>query len=93
MVKINLDDIEYIESMEDYIKIHIHNAKTILTLMPLKKVLEKLPADKFQRIHRSFIVAVDKIKSIHNRKVQLACAELPVSESYLDFVRKWMKFK
>ena len=93
MVKINLDDIEYIESMEDYIKIHVRNAKTILTLMPLKKVLEKLPADKFQRIHRSFIVAVDKIKSIHNRKVQLADAELPVSESYMDFVRNWMKFK
>jgi two-component system LytT family response regulator len=93
MVKINLDDIEYIESMEDYIKIHVHNAKTILTLMPLKKVLEKLPADKFQRIHRSFIVAVDKIRSIHNRKVQLADTELPVSESYMDFVRKWMKFK
>ena len=93
MVKINLDDIEYIESMEDYIKIHVQNAKTILTLMPLKKVLEKLPADKFQRIHRSFIVAVDKIKSIHNRKVQLASSELPVSESYMDFVRKWMKFK
>src|ERR1700744_3383437 len=93
MVKINLDDIEYIESMEDYIKIHVQNAKTILTLMPLKKVLEKLPSDKFQRIHRSFIVAVDKINSIHNRKVQLADAELPVSESYMDFVRKWMKFK
>lgn len=93
MVKINMNDIEYIESMEDYIKIHINNAKTILTLMPLKKVLEKLPADKFQRIHRSFIVAVDKIRSIHNRKVQLTDAELPVSETYTDFVRKWMKFK
>lgn len=93
MIKINLDDIEYIESMEDYIKIHQQNAKTILTLMPLKKVLEKLPADKFQRIHRSFIVAVDKIRSIHNRKIQLASAELPVSETYMDFVRKWMKFK
>jgi DNA-binding LytR/AlgR family response regulator len=91
MVKIKLADIEYIESMEDYIKIHIHNAKTILTLMPLKKVMEKLPADKFQRIHRSYIVPVGKIKSIHNRKVQLSGAELPVSETYMDFVRKWMK--
>jgi len=91
MVKINLADIEYIESMEDYIKVHIQNAKTILTLMPLKKVMEKLPADKFQRIHRSYIVPVNKIKAIHNRKVQLAGIELPVSESYMDFVRKWMK--
>ena len=93
MIKINLDDIEYIESMEDYIKIHQHNAKTILTLMSLKKVLEKLPPEKFQRVHRSYIVAVDKIKSIHNRKIQLANAELPVSESYIDFVRNWMKFR
>jgi len=91
MVKIELNTIEYIESMEDYIKIHVTNAKTILTLMPLKKVLEKLPPDKFQRIHRSYIVPVGKIRSIQNRKVKLAEIELPVSESYLDFVRNWMK--
>lgn len=89
MVKIDLSTIEYIESMEDYIKIHITNDKTILTLMPLKKVLEKLPASKFQRIHRSYIVPIGKIRSIQNRKVQLADIELPVSESYLDFIRNW----
>lgn len=91
MVKVDLNAIEYIESMEDYIKIHVANAKTILTLMPLKKVLEKLPADKFQRIHRSYVVPVNKIRSIQNRKVKLTDVELPVSESYLDFVRNWMK--
>ncbi|QEC77247.1 LytR/AlgR family response regulator transcription factor [Mucilaginibacter ginsenosidivorax] len=91
MVKVDLNTIEYIESMEDYIKIHVTNAKTVLTLMPLKKVLEKLPADKFQRIHRSYIVPVNKIRSIQNRKVKLTDIELPVSESYLDFVRNWMK--
>jgi DNA-binding LytR/AlgR family response regulator len=93
LVKIDLSDIAYIESMEDYIKIHLDNAKTVLTLIPLKKVLEKLPPDQFQRIHRSYIVPVNKIKSIHNRKVQLADVELPVSDSYLDFARKWMKFR
>ncbi|MDB5090403.1 MAG: response regulator transcription factor [Mucilaginibacter sp.] len=93
MVKIDLADIEYIESMEDYIKIHINNAKTVLTLMPLKKILEKLPAGKFQRIHRSYIVPIGKIKSIHNRKVQLADIELPISDSYIDFARNWMKFR
>jgi DNA-binding LytR/AlgR family response regulator len=93
MVKIDLPDIEYIESMEDYIKIHIQNAKTVLTLMPLKKILEKLPSDRFQRIHRSYIVPVNKIRSIHNRKVQLSGIELPVSDSYMDFARNWMKFR
>jgi two-component system LytT family response regulator len=93
MVKVDLHTIEYIESMEDYIKIHVTDGKTVLTLMPLKKVLEKLPADKFQRIHRSYVVQVGKIKSIQNRKVKLVDVELPVSESYLDFVRNWMKSK
>ncbi|SDF00323.1 two component transcriptional regulator, LytTR family [Mucilaginibacter pineti] len=93
MVKIDLNSIEYIESMEDYIKIHITNEKTVLTLMPLKKVLEKLPADKFQRIHRSYIVPVNKIRSIQNRKVKLTDVELPVSDTYHDVIRNWMKFR
>ncbi|WP_114939740.1 LytR/AlgR family response regulator transcription factor [Mucilaginibacter endophyticus] len=93
MVKIDLGTIEYIESMEDYIKIHITNEKTILTLMPMKKVLEKLPTSKFQRIHRSYIVPVNKIRSIQNRKVQLTDVELPISETYNDFARNWAKQK
>ncbi len=91
MVKIDLKDIEYIESMEDYIKIHVAGLKPILTLMPLKKVLEKLPADRFKRIHRSFIVAVNKVKAIQNRKVYINTVELPISESYADFAKDWHK--
>jgi DNA-binding LytR/AlgR family response regulator len=91
MVKINLKDIEYIESMEDYIKIHLQFAKTVVTLMSMKKVLEKLPEEKFQRIHRSYIVPVNKVKSIQNRKVKLNTIELPISDSYIDFARRWMK--
>lgn len=90
MVRIDLKDIEYIESMEDYIKIHRHNLPTILTLMPLKKILEKLPADDFQRIHRSYIVAVKKVKAIQNRKAYLADTQLPISDSYADFIKNWL---
>ncbi|MVN23057.1 LytR/AlgR family response regulator transcription factor [Mucilaginibacter arboris] len=93
MIKINLNDIEYIESMEDYIKIHTKAEKPVLTLMSLKKVLEKLPAEDFKRIHRSFIVAVNKIRSIQNRKVQLTTAELPVSDTYIDSIRNLIKKK
>jgi DNA-binding LytR/AlgR family response regulator len=90
MLKIDLAEIEYIESLEDYIKIHLVNAKPVMTLMTLKGVLEKLPADKFKRIHRSYIVAVDKVRSVLNRKIKLASsAELPVSESYTSFLRDW----
>lgn len=92
LIKIPLTDIEYIESLEDYIKIHLTGAKPILTLMPLKKVLEKLPADKFQRIHRSYVVAVDKVNSVQNRKARLVSSiELPVSDSYSHFIKEWKK--
>ena len=90
MVKINLADIRYIESLEDYIRIHVANGKPVMTLMPLKKVLEKLPPDKFKRIHRSYIVSVSQVKSILNRKVQLTSGkELPISDSYSSFISEW----
>jgi two-component system, LytTR family, response regulator len=92
MIKIPLIDIEYIESLEDYIKIHIRNEKPVMTLLTMKKVLEKLPEPAFRRIHRSYIVAVSKIKSVLNRKVMLASgAELPVSDSYANFITEWKK--
>lgn len=92
LIKIPFNEIEYIESLEDYIKIHLIDTKSILTLMPLKKVLEKLPAEKFKRIHRSYIIAVDKVNSVLNRKVRLTSStELPVSDSYIHFIKEWKK--
>ncbi|SRR5258706_4791097 len=92
MVKINLRDIEYIESLEDYIKIHLVNSKPVLTLMTLKGVLEKLPVAKFKRIHRSYIVAIDKVGSIQNRKAKLlSSVELPISDTYAGFIDEWKK--
>jgi two-component system LytT family response regulator len=92
VIKIPLKDIEYIESMQDYIKIYLTGVeKPVLTLMSMKSVLEKLPADQFIRIHRSYAVAYHKIKSIHNRKVKLSQAELPVGNNYADFIKEWQK--
>jgi len=92
LVKILLDEIEYIESMEDYIRIHLSGSKPIMCLMPLKKILEKLPSHQFKRIHRSYIVPVKKVKAIQNKKVLLANnTELPVSDSYSAFIIEWKK--
>jgi two-component system LytT family response regulator len=92
MVKIELDEIDYIEGLEDYIKIHLANAKPVLTLMTLKATLEKLPEEKFKRIHRSYIIPVNKVHSILNRKLTLTNGtELPVSDSYASFISEWMK--
>jgi two-component system, LytTR family, response regulator len=91
MVKISLAEIDYIEGLEDYIRIHITNARPVLTLMTLKAMLEKLPPGKFSRIHRSYIVPVNNVKSILNKKVTLSSnKELPISDSYIDFINEWM---
>jgi two-component system, LytTR family, response regulator len=92
VIKIALNDIDYIEGLEDYIKIHMNNARPVLTLLTLKAVLEKLPEAKFRRIHRSYIVAVDKVKSIQGKKVLFSSGiELPVSDTYIEFIHQWMR--
>ncbi len=91
MIKIDISSIDYIEGLEDYIRIHIEHAKPALTLMTLKAVLEKLPAGKFLRIHRSYIVPLSKVGTIVNKRVTLTTGkELPVGESYADHVNEWM---
>lgn len=92
LVKVLLQDIEYIESLEDYIKIVQSNGDSIMTLMPLKKMMEKLPSTSFHRIHRSYIVAANKVNSILKKKVTLQSGkEIPISDSYLHFIDTWKK--
>lgn len=91
LVKIDLNEIEFIESLEDYIRIHLTAGKPVLSLMPFKRVLQKLPQEKFQRVHRSYVVSVNKIKGVSNKRIILAAAQVPVSDSYLDVVRKLKK--
>src|ERR1035437_3640565 len=80
LIKIDVNEIEYIESMEDYLKIHLTTGRPIMTLMTVKSMLEKLDPSKFKRIHRSYIVPLAKIHSLINRKVRLTTIELPVSD-------------
>ena len=94
MIKIELNEIEFIEGLEDYIKIHINNNKPVLTLMTMKAFIEKLPADKFLRIHRSYIVPLNKIVSVINRKVLMGSGKtFPVSDTYAALLNDWINKK
>jgi DNA-binding LytR/AlgR family response regulator len=94
LVKIEFAHIDYIESLEDYIRIYVDNGKPVLTLMPLKSVLEKLPVNLFRRIHRGFIVSMKKVQSAQHRKLRLVSGkELPVSKTYQHFMADWQKGK
>ena len=82
-VKILINDITYIEGLKDYIKIHlVNNGKRVITRMSLKAIEEKLPSNKFIRVHKSFIVSIHKITSIRKNRIHLAEAEVPLSDLY-----------
>ena len=83
MMKINLKDIDLIEALDDYIKIHI-KPYPVLTLMTLKGVLEKLPENLFLRIHRSYIIPLHKVEKFSKNKVQVVGKEIPIGSSYAD---------
>jgi len=91
LVKILFSDILFIEGLKDYIKIHIaSSAKPVLTKMTLKAMEEKLPADKFIRIHKSYIVAADKISVIKRDLINIGTHEIPVSDFYKENLTKIM---
>jgi DNA-binding LytR/AlgR family response regulator len=82
LVKIAFDEILYIEPMDDYARIHIQGRKPVLTLMSMKTVQEKLPAQEFVRIHRSYIVSVARIEAVRGKQVQIAGLEIPIGNTY-----------
>ena len=84
-VKINVNDIYWMESLKDYIKIHVRTQKfPVVCRMTMKLIAEKLPADAFLRIHKSFIVSLKKIESIRNQKVKIGENHIPLSDSYSE---------
>jgi DNA-binding LytR/AlgR family response regulator len=70
MLRVNFSDIDYIESMNNYVAIH-HNGKKTLALLTMKDLENRLPPARFMRIHRSFIIPVDKITAIEGNMVML----------------------
>ncbi|MFA5445374.1 MAG: LytTR family DNA-binding domain-containing protein [Bacteroidales bacterium] len=81
---INTLDIVYIEGIGDYIKIHLDTGVSVQTLMTLKNIEEELPKNQFIRVHRSFIVNIQKVKTIERQRIVFDHVRIPVSDSYKD---------
>ena len=95
LVRIALDDILYIEGLKDYVKVHLKGVdKAILSLTSLKALEEKLPPKRFMRVHRSFIVSLDKVTSMTKNSVQIGKMLIAVGDQYKEafsqFVGKWI---
>lgn len=84
LIRIDLKDIRYIESANEYIQIFLENDKPITTLIRLKVIEEQLPKDRFMRIHRSFIVNLEKVKVIERNRIVFDKVHIPVGDQYKD---------
>ena len=84
LIKIVISEIVLIEGLKDYLKIHMADGKPMVIRMSLKTIEEKLPPNKFFRIHKSYIVAVSRITSIRKNSVFLGNQELPLSDHYKE---------
>jgi DNA-binding LytR/AlgR family response regulator len=83
IIRINFSDINYIEGMREYLRIHLISQKPIMTLMSMKKLEETLPASIFMRVHRSYIVNLEKITVIERHRIIFdSDVYIPVSEQY-----------
>ena len=87
MKKVFLKDILYIESLKDYVRIKT-DKESLITYQRISYLEEKLPDDKFLRVHKSFIVAVDKITSLGSNSVKIKDKEIPVGRNYKMNVTK-----
>ncbi len=87
MVRIDFDEILYVESFSDYVKIHL-NERVVVTRELISKLEETLPSDHFLRIHRSYIVAIDQVNAYTNESVEVGDKQLVISRSYKEQVLK-----
>lgn len=86
-IKVNIQDIKYIEGLKDYIKIHLKSEKTLLTLSSFKEILKKLPSN-FIRTHRSYIINIDCIRAMQKTNVFINDIRIPIGETFKKVVLK-----
>lgn len=87
MVKVKITDIKYVESIGDYVTIFLNN-KHVITRDTISNIDAKLPKNEFMRIHRSFIISIDKIESFTCEIIEIEGKELPISRNYKERVLK-----
>ncbi|OXA80280.1 two component transcriptional regulator, LytTR family [Flavobacterium aquidurense] len=86
MMKINIEEILFIEGMKEYIKV-VTADKTYITHKSLTSLSEELPSDRFLRIHKSYVIALNKVKSIEGNRIQIQSYTIPIGRNYSKDVK------
>ena len=91
LVRIYFDDITYIEGLKDYVKIYLDSSpRPLLSLTSMHAIESHLPTEKFQRIHRSYIINMNKIKILERGQIIFGEKRLPISDSYKEQVQNYI---
>jgi DNA-binding LytR/AlgR family response regulator len=90
-IKVNITDISYIEGLGDYIKVYT-NDKKLVTNLSMKKIENLLPPKLFFRIHKSYIISINKIESVEGNMVKINNTKLPIGNSYRQDFMQHIKF-
>lgn len=93
IVKIAYADIQYIEGMREYVRIFLKDQKAIMTLMSMKKIEGHLPKSKFMRVHRSYIVNLNRVSTIERMRIVFGKVYIPVSDQYKEAFQKFIDDK
>ncbi len=94
LLKVDFDNILYIEGLKDYVKIYLKDqVKPILSLMSLKTLEEKLPSEQFMRVHRSFIVNLHQIARIERNRIVFGSVYIPIADSYKEPFQEFLNKK
>ncbi len=81
LTKVPVDEIQLIESFDDYLTIYL-NAKQVVVRMTLKNILEQLPENKFIRVHRSYIVPIEKIENVRSKIISVCSKKIPIGSKF-----------
>lgn len=82
LVKIAFTDVLYVEGLDDYVIIYLSRQPRVVARMTLKTLAEKMPERDFVRVHRSFIVAIDRIEQVRNKLITIAGREIPIGRNF-----------
>jgi two-component system, LytTR family, response regulator LytT len=91
IIRINFNDILYIEGLKDYVKVYLKNEpKPVLSINSMKSLEAKLPETRFMRVHRSFIVNLDRVEVIERSRIVFGKVYIPVSDQYKEKFQRFL---
>lgn len=89
LVRVDFDRILFVSGLKDYVRFHLTDTpRPLIALSTMKSVEDRLPADRFCRVHRSYIVALDKIESVEHNRIRIGDELIPVAPAYQDVFMK-----